>query len=80
MRKKAQFETIKNFILEFVKCCSHQNAFLEVQNFMTENNDKNYYHTFILSDGNCLLRNKFGALKKNLDNMDYKIKFNYFED
>lgn len=53
---------------------------MEVQNFMTENNDKNYYHTFILSDGNCLLRNKFGALKKNLDNMDYKIKFNYFED
>lgn len=77
---KAQFETIQNFILEFVKCCSHKNAFLEVQNFSTKYNDKNIYHTFILTNASCLFTEKLEALKKCIDKMDYKIKTNYFID
>lgn len=77
---KAQFETIQNFMIEFVKCCSQKNAFLEVQNFTSKYNDKTFYHTFILTNASCLFSDKLEALKKCIDKMDYKIQMNYFKD
>lgn len=77
---KAQSETIKNFMIEFVKCCSHENAFLEVQNFTSKYTDKTFYHTFILTNANYLYSNKLEELRECIDKMDYKIKMNYFKD
>ena len=77
---KSQFETIEKFIIEFVKCCSHETAFFDLQNYSTKCDKKNYYHTFILSNGNCLFNDKLEALKKCIEKMDYKIQINYFKD
>lgn len=77
---KAQSETIQNFIIEFVKCCSHKNEFLEVQNFTSKYTDKTFYHTFILTNASCLFFEKLEALRKCIDKMNFKIQINYFKD